>query len=147
MNRKQRRDAKVQDLPAVTITLRNLPPAVWAPTRAVDSSQTYVGQNDNALFSQALGGLFTQMGVDRADVAAALLFRAVNTNSDPNFRLMVAMGIVQGLDYRIVQQEVKEGEETILEVGIEGVPTFEPLRPKQPEPKHGGLVDPEGNPL
>jgi hypothetical protein len=146
MNRKQRRDAKVQDLSSVAITFRNLPPAVWAPTRAVDSSQTYVGQNDNALFSQALGGLFTQMGVDRADVAAALLFRAINTNSDPNFRLMVTLGIAQGLDYRITQKEVVEEGETILEVGVEGVPTFEPLRPKQPEPVTG-LVDPDGRPL
>jgi hypothetical protein len=88
------------------------------------------------------------MGVDRIDLAAAMLFKAINANCPPDMRFMVAMGIVQGLDYRITQKEVKgEGDEMVLEIGVEGVRAFEPIVPEKPEAKVGGLVDPEGKPL
>ncbi len=147
MNRTQRRRAKVQELAAVTITCRNLPPVVWSPGRAVDSSMTYVGPNDNAIFSQALGGLLGQMGVQDMSIAAAMLFRAINADCSPEMRLIIAMGIIQGLDYRIAQKEVVGKEsETVLELTVEGFPAFEPITQKKPDAVPT-LVDPDGRPL
>ena len=148
MDRASRRRMGVDKLSAVTISFRNLAPVAWAPGRAIDSSQTYVGVGDDAVFGQALGGLLAQMGVDRIDLAAAMLFKAINAHCPKDMRFMVAMGIVQGLDYRITQKEVKgEGDEMVLEVGVEGVQAFEDILPKTDPTKGTGLVDPEGRPL
>ena len=148
MDRAARRRMGADKLSAVTISFRNLAPVAWAPGRAVDSSQTYVGPSDDAVFGQALGGLLAQMGVTNISIAAAMLFRAINAHCPKDMRFMVAMGIVQGLDYRITQKEVKgEGDEMVLEIGVEGIKAFESIVPEKPEAKVGGLVDPEGRPL
>lgn len=135
-------------LSAVTISFRNLAPAVWAPGRAVDSSRTYVGQNDDSVFGQALGGLLAQMGASDISVASAMLFKAINANCPKDMRMMVAMGIAQGLDYRITTKEVKgEKDEMVLEMRVEGFQAFESIVPEKPEVSKAGLVDPEGRPL
>jgi len=148
LNRADRRRMGADKLSAVTISFRNLAPVAWAPGRAIDSSQTYVGPSDDAVFGQALGGLLAQMGVTNISIAAAMLFRAINAHCPKDMRFMVAMGITRGLDYRITTKEVKgEKDEAVLEVSVEGVQAFEDILPKQPEAETAKLVDPEGRKL
>jgi hypothetical protein len=148
MDRASRRRLGVDKLSAVTISFRNLAPVAWAPGRAVDSSQTYVGPGDDAVFGQALGGLLAQMGASDMSIAAAMLFKAINAHCPKDMRFMVAMGIVRGLDYRITTKEVKgEKDEVVLEVSVEGVQAYEDIIPKQPEAGVAKLVDPEGRTL
>ena len=149
MDRAARRRTGADKLSAVTISFRNLSPIAWAPGRAVDSSMTYVGPNDDAVFGQALGGLLAQMGVHDMSIAAAMLFKAINAHCPKEMRFLVAMGIARGLDYRITMKEVKgEKDEVVLEAHIEGVQAFEDIIPKQPEAgPPAKLVDPEGRTL
>lgn len=138
MNRKQLRSIGADSIPRVTVILRNLAPALGL-TRPVNSSNTYIGRDDNNLLAEAIRGALEQMGVDRYDLAAAMLFHAINSmfpmEQGMDFRRLVAWGITVGADYTIEQESVvlpaspAEGDPatTELVLTVRPFPAFPPV--------------------
>jgi hypothetical protein len=139
MNRKQIRRIGANTIPCVTVSLKNITPTLGL-TRPSTSSQTYLGKNDNNLLSEVIRGTLEQMGVQRYDLAAAMLFHAINSmfpvEQGLDFRRLVAWGITVGADYTVEQEEHKEGkpgsatENTVIDLVIKPFPAF-PLAVQQ----------------
>ena len=143
MNRKQLRNAGATTIPRVTISIKNLAP-VLGKDRAGTSAQTYIAADDDNIFTEVIRGTLDQLGVNRTDLAAAMVFHAINSMFPPDkgmdFRRMVAWGISVGASYKIESNEVqdhdKDGKltgETVLELGVRAHPAFPPLVPIAPE--------------
>lgn len=138
MNRKQIRVIGADSIPKVTITLKNLAPSLGTE-RPGTSSQTYIGRDDNNLLAEIIRGSLEQLGVHRYDLAAAMLFRAINTMFPPgvglDFRRLVAWGVAVGADYTIEQRSGKgEKGEEVLELTVAPFPAFTPVAQQQAAP-------------
>lgn len=136
MNRKQLRNAGATTIPRVTISIKNLAP-VLGKDRAGTSAQTYIAADDDNIFTEVLRGTLDQLGVNRTDLAAAMVFHAINSMFPPDkgmdFRRMVAWGISVGASYKIEANEVQDKGETVLELGVRAFPAFPPLVPTAPD--------------
>ena len=160
MNRKQIRHIGADTIPRVTITLKNLPPGVGV-TRPSTSSNTYIGRDDNNLLAEVIRGTLEQMGVERYDLGAAMLFHAINSMFPPeqslDFRRIVAWGIASGASYIIEMHEVKHpaqtsdptGEDEVtMELTVAPFPAFPPVvQPGQPQKSGPSKLWQPGDPI
>jgi len=149
MNRKRIRAIGASTIPRVTISLQNIAPVVGAD-RPVHSSETYIGGNDDNILTEVIRGTLSQLGINRVDLAAAMLFNAINgmfpPPRDADFRRLIAWGIVTGASYTIEQTPTeKEGE---IELNIAAFPAYPPLQTAQgkPEAPQGKIWTP-GDPV
>lgn len=148
MNRKRIRAIGADTIPRITISLKNIAPTVGAE-RPAHSSETYIGGNDDNILAEAIRGTLAQLGINRVDLAAAMLFNAINSMFPPprdtDFRRLIAWGIVTGASYNIEQTPTEE--EGVMELSIAAFPAYPPLQTAQGQEAPQGKIWTPGDPV
>ena len=115
-NRGQRRRAtKGKDMAQATITMRGLSPVIYVPDRPATTSLTMVAPSDFQLWYDIVFKSLLMLGIRRDDLRMGFFLELLNHATEET-RKMLAIGILNGLGFDIIQNE--EDGEVVLQVEL-----------------------------